>query len=143
MGLGFDLPRANRLRSLRVGPCDGAPVGRLPLFRLAGALFESVFAEPIPCAQIAESQRFVARPTQRQPELSPVGVYHVFDDAHRSWLAAARARECGGVASFHDGSFGQPPTGRFFEINFRIASFQLPSIFKTSGAGPGGLRERA
>lgn len=30
-------------------------------------------------------------------------------------------------------SFGHPPTGRFLEITFRIASFQLPSIFRTSG----------
>jgi hypothetical protein len=44
----------------------------------------------------------------------------------------------------HDDSlllgFGQPPTGRFLEISFFIASFQSPSIFRISGSGPGGLR---
>lgn len=32
---------------------------------------------------------------------------------------------------------GKSPSGRLLEISFRIASFQLPSIFKTSGVGPG------
>ena len=40
----------------------------------------------------------------------------------------------------HDESFGQPPTGRFLEMSFRMASFQSPSISSTSGLGPGGLR---
>lgn len=40
----------------------------------------------------------------------------------------------------HDESFGQPPTGRFLEMSFFMASFQSPSITNTSGLGPGGLR---
>jgi hypothetical protein len=37
-------------------------------------------------------------------------------------------------------AFGQPLSGFFLEISFRIASFQSPSILRTSGSGPGGLR---
>jgi len=32
---------------------------------------------------------------------------------------------------------GQPPSGRFLEISLGIGSFQLPSILRVSGSGPG------
>jgi len=56
----------------------------------------------------------------------------------RSAVGAMRQRES--AVGLHEQSFGQPPTGSFFETIFRIASFQSPSIFKTSGSGPGGFR---
>ncbi len=49
-----------------------------------------------------------------------------------------RAPSC--TATRLHGSLGQPPTGRFLEISFRIASFQSPSILRTSGIGPGRWR---
>jgi hypothetical protein len=58
----------------------------------------------------------------------------------RHYEIPAHKRERSSVAEIHDVSFGHPPTGRFLEINFRIASFQLPSIFRTSAFAPGDSR---
>jgi hypothetical protein len=75
----------------------------------------------------------------------PLGERHVFLNVQFSVLPAHKRRpyqipthkcERGCVAGLH-GSLGHPPTGRFFETSFRIASFQSPSIFRTSGLGPG------
>ncbi|MGB8413890.1 MAG: hypothetical protein WCE23_13795, partial [Candidatus Binatus sp.] len=48
-------------------------------------------------------------------------------------------RERGGLAEIYGAFFGHPAAGRFLEISFRIASFQFPSIFRTSGLGPRGF----
>jgi hypothetical protein len=36
-------------------------------------------------------REFVAHRTERQSDFGPITIYHVLDDTHRSWLAAARA----------------------------------------------------